>query len=80
MRETRQSGSEGGGAGTNRLSLPLFLNRPSGTGQRVPVSDLGWSRRCLRKKAEGAAQQTKDSSDRFLGLCRGGRRALGSPE
>ena len=30
MREIRQSGSEGGGAG-NRPSLPLFLNRPSGT-------------------------------------------------
>jgi len=27
MRENRQSGSEGGGAGTNRLSLPLSLFR-----------------------------------------------------
>jgi hypothetical protein len=26
MREIRQSGSEGGGAETNRLSLPLFRN------------------------------------------------------
>jgi hypothetical protein len=25
MREIRQSGSEGGGAETNRLSLPLFV-------------------------------------------------------
>jgi hypothetical protein len=28
MREIRQSGSEGGGAETNRLSLPLFILRP----------------------------------------------------
>src|SRR5438445_13399249 len=26
MRETRQSGSEGGGGESNRFSLPLFLN------------------------------------------------------
>jgi hypothetical protein len=31
MREIRQSGSEGGGGETNRLSLPLF-----GTGVRQP--------------------------------------------
>ena len=29
MRENRQSGSEGGGAGFNRLSLPLFACRRS---------------------------------------------------
>ncbi len=32
MREIRQSGSEGGGVETNRLSLPLF-----GTPARRPV-------------------------------------------
>jgi hypothetical protein len=31
MREIRPSGSEGGGAGTNRPSLPLFIERPYGT-------------------------------------------------
>jgi len=30
MREIRPSGSEGGGAGTNRPSLPLFVNCPYG--------------------------------------------------
>ena len=30
MREIRQSGSEGGGAETNRLSLPLFGEHPRG--------------------------------------------------
>ena len=34
MREIRQSGSEGGGAETNRLSLPLLL-------EFLPVS-AGW--------------------------------------
>jgi hypothetical protein len=28
MREIRLSGSEGGGAELNRLSLPLFFSRP----------------------------------------------------
>jgi hypothetical protein len=36
MREIRPSGSEGGGAGLNRLSLPLSTKRPSGTDNFTP--------------------------------------------
>jgi hypothetical protein len=36
MREIRPSGSEGGGAETNRPSLPLFAVRPDGLIQKPP--------------------------------------------
>ena len=37
MREIRQSGSEGGGAETNRLSLPLFGEAANG------LRSVGWT-------------------------------------
>jgi hypothetical protein len=41
MRETRTSGSEGGGVGLNHLSLPLYILSPlRGCGGRSPCDKL----------------------------------------
>jgi hypothetical protein len=39
MREIRQSGSEGGGGETNRLSLPLFGEARGGLSCRLSMND-----------------------------------------
>lgn len=54
MREIRQSGSEGGGAETNRLFLPLYEPRPQawGVGDRCLTDGLsGRDRPNPREKA-----------------------------
>ena len=51
MRETRPSGSEGGEAGTNRPSLPLFPCSNKGGTALAPLWDSPLSRasRCLMR-------------------------------